>query len=282
MKSNYKSGTKPVISVFPRVFSGVKTAAEQAEFLKKCGFTHGDLLIRKGFVVSEDTPEDDFEPVFEEFKKRGVTLYSAITDLKSASPEIEKILKVCNKHNLRKIKIGPYSYKENFSETVKEARKSLESLESLVPLSKKYDVMILVQNHGGTINSSPSLSRELVDGLPLENVGIYFDAGNMMRMDGHEAWAMGLDIIGDYLEFVGIKNVHWFKKDGKWDRDFCPLRDGIIDFSEVLNALKKVGYHGDFAVHSFYVPDGSVHDEKTIEAVTDDLKYFKELLEKCL
>ena len=44
----------PIITTFPRVFSGVKTAAEQAEFLKKCGFTHGDLLIRKNFVVSEN------------------------------------------------------------------------------------------------------------------------------------------------------------------------------------------------------------------------------------
>ena len=266
-----------VISSFPRVFNGVKTAGEQARFFKKCGYAHGDLLIRDNFAVNNDSPTEDFQAAYDSYEKEGVCLYSAITDLNAPCENMEKILDFCGKHGMRKIKIGLYRYDgDSYRNLFAKARIDLIGLERL---SKRYGVQILVQNHGGTINSSPSLSRTLVEGLDPDNVAVYYDAGNMMCVDGHEAWAMGIDIVGKYLSHVGIKNVHWFKiPDGKWGRGFCRLRDGIIDYREVLGALKAAGYNGDYAVHTFYVPDGSIHEQSTIENAADDLAYFKELL----
>ncbi|MCL2813280.1 MAG: sugar phosphate isomerase/epimerase [Oscillospiraceae bacterium] len=266
-----------VISSFPRVFCGVKTAEEQARFFKKCGYTHGDLLIRDNFFVNSDSPAEAFQAVYDTYEKEGVRLYSAITDLNAPCENMEKILDFCGRHNICKIKIGPYRYYGNsYRNLFAKARTDLTGLESL---SKRYGVQILVQNHGGTIHSSPSLSRALVEELDPDKVAIYYDAGNMMNGDGHEAWALGIDIAGKYLSHVGIKNVHWFKKsDGKWSRDFCRLRDGIIDYCEVLGALKAAGYSGDYSVHTFYVPDGSIHEQSTIENAAGDLAYFKELL----
>jgi L-ribulose-5-phosphate 3-epimerase len=265
------------ISTFPRVFSGVKTAKEQVAFLNKCGYKHGDLLIREKFAVNNDSPVAEFEAAYDAYQEGGIALHSAITDLNSPCDNMEKILDFLGKHNIRKIKIGQYRYAgDSYRNLFARARMALVGLESL---SKRYGVQILVQNHGGTINSSPSLSRALVEGFDPDNIAIYYDPGNMMNIDGHEAWALGIDIAGKYLRHVGIKNVYWFKKeDGSWGRDFCPLREGIIDYAQVLKALKAFGYSGDYAVHTFYVPDGSIHDQTTIEAATDDLNYFKELL----
>ena len=267
------------ISSFPRVFYGVKTAEEQARFFKECGYAHGDLLIRENFVVDNDSPTEAFQAVYDTYEKEGVRLYSAITDLNAPCGNMEKILDFCGKHGMRKIKIGPYRYAgDSYRNLFAKARVDLVGLEQL---SKRHGVQILVQNHGGTINSSPSLSRALVEGFDPDNVAVYYDAGNMMCVEGHEAWAMGIDILGKYLRHVGVKNVRWFKKpDGGWGRDFCRLREGIIDYLEVLGALRSSGYSGDYAVHTFYVPDGSVHEKTTIEAAADDLAHFKELLGK--
>ena len=270
--------SKIAISTFPRVFSGVRTAEEQTEFLKKCGYEYGDLLIRNNFVVNNESPATDFQAVYDVYQKAGVKLYGAITDLNAPCDNMEKILDFCGKHNIFKIKIGPYNYSggDSYRNLFAKARIALIGLEGL---SKQYGVQILVQNHGGTINSSASLTRALLDGLDPGNVALYYDAGNMMRMDGHEAWALGIDIAGKYLRYAGIKNAHWFRKDtGEWSVDFCKLRDGIINYSEVLGALKASGYSGDYNVHTFYVPDGSITEQATIDSAADDLAYFKELL----
>ena len=265
-----------VISTFPRVFSGVKTAQEQVDFLKKCGYSYGDLLIREKFVVNNDSPVADFNAVYDVYKQANVGIHCAITDLNAPCNNMEKILDFCGKKGILKIKIGQYQYVgDSYRNLFAKARVDLVGLEAL---SKRYGVQILVQNHGGTINSSASLTRALVEGFDPDNVAIYYDAGNMMNIDGHEAWNLGIDISGRYLRHVGIKNIHWFKKDGKWARDFCRLRDGVIDYLEVLNLLKAAGYKGDYAVHSFYLPDGSVHEQSTIDSAADDLAYFKELL----
>jgi len=269
-----------IISTFPRVFCGVGNAEEQTRFLKKCGYDHGDLLIRENFAVDNDSPLSDFVSVHDTYQKNGISLHGAITDLNAPCENMEKILDFCGGHGILKIKIGQYRYfGDSFRNLFAKARVDLMGLERL---SKKYGVQILVQNHGGTINSSASLTRALLDGLEPDNVAMYYDAGNMMCVDGHEAWAMGIDIAGKYLGYVGIKNVRWSKKEsGGWDRGFCPLREGIIDYREVLGALKAFGYGGDYCVHTFYVPDGSVHEPSTISAAADDLLYFKELLQNC-
>jgi sugar phosphate isomerase/epimerase len=145
------------LSMFPRVFNGVRTGAEQATFLKTCGFEFGDMLIRKNFTVSEDSPESDFEELFRQYKAVGVALYSAITDLNTPSEKMKEILSICSRHNLWIVKIGQYVYRDgSFRAIAGQARKDLERL---AVLSKKYGVQILVENHGGTINSSPSLCR---------------------------------------------------------------------------------------------------------------------------
>jgi len=267
---------KPIISTFPRVFSGVKTAGEQTAFLKKCGYEYGDLLIRDNFIVNNHSPVSDFQAAYEAYEKAGVKLYSAITDLNAPCENMEKILDFCGGHGMYKIKIGQFRYAGgSYRNLFAKARLDLIGLESL---SKRYGVQILVQNHGGTINSSASLTRALLDGLDPDHVAMYYDAGNMMRLDGHEAWALGIDIAGKYLRYVGVKNVRWDKTENGWAADFCPLREGIINYHEVLGALKASGYGGDFNLHSFYVPDGSVDDEKTVANVSDDLVCFREIL----
>jgi len=94
------------ISTFPRVFSGVKTALEQAQYLKKCGYKCGDLLIRNKFVVNENSPISEFQAVYDTYKQEGIEIYSAITDLKAPSENMEKILGFCGSHGIKKIKIG--------------------------------------------------------------------------------------------------------------------------------------------------------------------------------
>ena len=140
----------PDISMFPRVFRGVKTAAQQAQFLKKCGFVCGDLLIRNEFVVNNDSSEAEFQAVFDTYDREGVRLYSAITDLNAPCDNMEKILDFCGRHGMRKIKIGPFGYRgDSYRNLFARARLDLIGLEAL---SKRYGVQILVQNHGGTIN----------------------------------------------------------------------------------------------------------------------------------
>ncbi len=160
-------------------------------------------------------------------------------------------------------------YPELFAET-------RAALEDVCPLAAAYGVKVLVEIHMGTITPSAGLARRLLDGLDPDLVGAIFDPGNMV-CEGFEAWRMGLQLLGPYLAHVHVKNYAWQpgEEDARgtlhWAPRPAPLSRGMVDWGQVIEDLRSVGYSGYLSLEDF---DSSSSTEAKIKA---DIAYLKSL-----
>lgn len=101
-------------------------------------------------------------------------------------------------------------------------------------LAARHGVRALVEIHHRTPVLSPHAAAAFVDGLDPRHVGVIHDVGNMV----YEGWApyrLGLEVLGEYLAHVHLKNARWVRagtrRDGSadWRPEMSPLRDGVVD-----------------------------------------------------
>jgi sugar phosphate isomerase/epimerase len=151
-------------------------------------------------------------------------------------------------------------------------------LEWAAARAEAHAVKILVELHHRTIVSSASAAVRLVDGLDPSHVGVIHDVGNLV-IEGHEDFRAGLEMLGDHLAHVHVKNVAWqvdgARPDGSvaWRAEWSPLRSGQADLSAYFRALSAVGYDGWVTAEDFSV------DVPLPERTRDNLVYLRSLRE---
>jgi sugar phosphate isomerase/epimerase len=149
-------------------------------------------------------------------------------------------------------------------------------LEWAVARAAAYDVKILVELHHRTIVSSASAAVRLLAGLDPKHVGAIHDVGNLV-IEGHEDFLAGLEMLGEYLAHVHVKNVAWrpdgTRPDGSaaWRAEWSPLRSGQADLSAYFRALSSAGYDGWVTAEDFST------DFPLPERTRDNLSYLQSL-----
>ena len=177
---------------------------------------------------------------------------------------------------------GTRRYQELYQATV-------DALGEVVASVSGFGVKPLIETHFGTIASSASLTHRLVRHFAPEQIGVNYDPANLI-IEGRESWQMGLELIGPYLAYVHAKNIAWVREDGRWRWTFASMRDGQVDWAELMRLLGLVGYEGYIAFENFHqVPmrsKGYVGEDLTQHAevyrdidrrLREDLQYLKAL-----
>ena len=156
------------------------------------------------------------------------------------------------------------------------------NLESIVPLSEQYGVRFVFETHHGNVCASAPLARELVDGLDPAAVGVLWDPANGVH-EGFLRPRISAEYLGEYLASVHVKNIvrtlnAFGENDGgmpvraDYSTDIVTAPDaGMIDWVEVLMALKLVGYDGWLSFEEFFGAD-----------TTPRLKRARAFMEECL
>jgi sugar phosphate isomerase/epimerase len=122
--------------------------------------------------------------------------------------------------------------------------------------ARHHGVRALVELHFGSLTPSASAARRLVEGLDPAYVGVIHDIGNLV-IEGWEEPAYGLDLLGEYLAHVHVKNCafHLAGVDGdgtlRWEPKWVPLREGRANLPELFRALFSAGYDGWITVEDF-------------------------------
>ncbi|MDQ1910603.1 sugar phosphate isomerase/epimerase family protein [Paenibacillus sp. GD4] len=186
-----------------------------------------------------------------------VTPYLTAGDLEAT----ERVLQVAQKLGAKMIRVGVpgYNRSKNYNELFDVAVRYLEGVE---PLAKKYGVKCLVETHHHTITPSAGLAHRLVSKFDPNHIGVLFDPGNMIH-EGYENFRMGLELLGPYLAHVHMKNTGWKKTelraDGSqaWTSYWEPNLEGVVDWKQVIEDLKSVGYDGYIGVEDFSGKYGS-------------------------
>jgi sugar phosphate isomerase/epimerase len=140
-------------------------------------------------------------------------------------------------------------------------------------LARHYHLKALIEIHHQTICPSAALTHRLVSHFDPDCIGVIHDAGNMIH-EGFENYGLGLELLGPYLAHVHLKNAAFTRPQsgGVWTPCWSPLEDGVVDFKQLLLALKAVGYDGWLVFEDFSQarPSG--------EVLKHNLAFIKNLL----
>jgi len=148
----------------------------------------------------------------------------------------------------------------------------------LVPAARHFGVRMNIEMHMGLIHPSASAARRLVDPFDPAVIGVIYDIGNIVT-EGFEAYRLGLEILGPYLNHIHVKNA-LLAPNGRYDDGGArftsrqaPFWEGMAAFSEFNDALKAVGYDGYLSLEDF------CDELSTTEKLEQDIAYLKKIFD---
>ena len=175
-----------------------------------------------------------------------------------------------------RINVPLYASDQAFMPIWAKARTDFKRIEEL---AAREGVRALIETHMGTICPSASSARLFVDGLDPKHIGVIHDAGNMVY-EGFENYRMGLEILGEYLALVHVKNAtaYPFKTRPdttvEWRFKFWPMHQGVADIRALIGALLDIGYDGWISFEDFST------QQKLPDRTKFNIEFVKRLVEE--
>jgi len=123
--------------------------------------------------------------------------------------------------------------------------RSLAAMKDLAPLAEELKVHIAIENVWNGFLLSPMEMAEFVDRTGSDYVGVYFDVGNVLNTGRPEHW---IRILGDRIRRIHVKD---FKVSVGNLGGFVDLLSGDVNWPEVMNALREIGYDGPLTAEVF-------------------------------
>lgn len=236
-----------------------------------------DLAVRRGQCVNPQNVRDALPKAMKVWKNAGLSVPMVSTETSLTNPKdptAEPMWAACAKAGILNIKIGYWRWREGGSywKMVDEARRDLNGFRKL---SEKYGVRTLVHTHSGPyLACNASTSMTLLRDFDPAHVAAYIDPAHL-SING-EPLPLALDIIGSHLAMVAVKNVAYVTTKGpngtKWERKWCLLRDGLVDWPSAIALLRKRGYDGPLSLHGEYSgPEGR---DAILKNVAEDARYL--------
>ncbi len=229
-------------------------------------------------TIDEDTLLEKAPELKALCEKEGVEICALGTYMRCNETErVEKALKAAVILGCPRIRVSPYGYdgKENYRDLFDRAVQDYRTLERL---AKQYGVKINLEMHMNTITASASAAYRLVSHFDPNWIGVIYDCGNIVY-EGYENYKAALEILGEYLDHVHIKNAKWNLKDETdgvkhWAADAAPFREGVTDFEKVVEALRAAGYDGWLTFEDFS------NEQTTEEKLRGNIAYIRSLTER--
>lgn len=134
-----------------------------------------------------------------------------------------------------------------------------EAVSALVPTAEALGVAVCIENVWNKFLLSPLEMRSFIDGFGSNQVGSYFDVGNVLLTGYPDQW---IRILGRRIHRVHIKD---YQNAAGSTVGFCDLLEGDVNFEAVKQALAEVGYASYVTAEILpYAPD---RPEKTAQAM---------------
>jgi len=117
--------------------------------------------------------------------------------------------------------------------------RTVAGLQQAGDIAAQFGVKLAVENHIGTLSMSAQDTADLVEAVAHPHVGILLDYyWNVVA--GDDCPGRAVQVQAPYLLHCHVKNMVWENGSHKT----VLLEDGIIDWTEVIRALKAAGFDG--------------------------------------
>lgn len=243
---------------FPGGLGGLTDFGAVAHQAKAAGFDAIEVAFSPGGALTPETSDADIKKIAAAIRAEGVEIAGLATGMLWEAPLSHPDTKVREKGKQivrRMIAAAPVlgvdailvvpaavdvfflpdapvvDYRDAWS-------RSSEVVASLVGEAEKAGVTIGIENVWNRFLMSPMEMVQYIDQFKSKNVGAYFDAGNVMLFGYPEQWVRAL---GKRIVRVHVKD---FKRSVGTAGGFVDLLGGDVNWPEVVNALREVGYDG--------------------------------------
>lgn len=116
-------------------------------------------------------------------------------------------------------------------------------------------IRTVIELHHKTIVPSVGLAMPLLRPFDPSDLGVIYDVGNMVY-EGYEDERIGIELLGDYLHHVHLKNVAARRDEsGRWSYEWARLNDGLVNVPLVLELLADSGYKGWVSIEDLSFED---------------------------
>lgn len=263
------------------------SVADAGDIIKDLGFDGVDLTVRPGGHVLPEKVKDDLEPAIETLRDKGLSVPMISTGLTSADdPAAEPTFEVAAACGVEALKLGYWKTGEfgTFKQKLEEVKKDLVGLATL---AAKFGISANIHVHSGDFMSACApVVYMLIEPYEPQLIGAYADFCHMGAEGSRGGWKQGLDLLGERINLVGVKNAGLFQRTDdqgnvRWELKLLPVWEGITPFPTAFGYLKQLGFDGTCSFHSEYQGSSSWKDLTTpelIEQTRKDLEYVKGVL----
>jgi sugar phosphate isomerase/epimerase len=277
-------GQKDQFCAFTESFQ-VWRVAEVCKRFKAIGLDGLDLTVRPGGHIEPGDAPKQLPSAVKTAGENGVKILMLSTAIDSTDRVNEELVAVAGQLGVDRIKLGYFFYKE-FGSLRQQIDDVGRRLDGIVRMCRKYNVRPCVHIHSGkTIPSGGAVAYMLLRNRRPEEVGAYVDPMHMTLEGGIDGWRQGLDLLAPWVAISSLKNASWMPterdKNGQqlWTTKKCPVADGIAVIPEYLAALKQLGFHGLYTLHSEYQGSGSWRDlnaDECLKQTEEDFKFVRQ------
>lgn len=272
-----------VFSVFTKPWKN-ETLDELGVLVKNTGFDAIEYPLREGFQITPDDGTEGIIKLVKTMEKHGLTVASIAagidvqtTDGKGNVVGVnEMVFAGCGEAGIPIIRICQSFNKElGFFENIDALRRKYDSI---LPYCRKYNVTLGIQMHYGFADITCSWDTYiLLRDYDPKYIAAVWDAGHS-GLAG-ESPSYSLDCLWDHLCMVNFKAAHWyrtnpeeFSAEAKWEARWVRGREGMCNWKDAVEYLKKRGYKGTICLPAEY------SDETNVEDYTkQDIQYLKGL-----
>lgn len=239
-------------------FCGPWDFPKKCELAAKAGFQAIEPDLTDGGPIGMQTSDEDLTQVKAISDKHGLRLSGLATGLyweangasadKATREKAATILKRqihCAKIlGIEAILVVPATVGADFipdSEVVPYAdawRHATKLIQDALPAAEAAGVSICIENVWNKFLLSPLEMSQFVDQFKSPNVGVYLDVGNTLATGYPEHW---IPVLNQRIKRVHFKDYR--RSIGTVD-GFCDLLSGDVNWPEVVNQLKAIGYDG--------------------------------------
>ena len=262
--------SKPILCIFSKHMA--KLSLEQlAKTAKEMGFEGVDLTVRPGGHVLPEQAPADLPRAAGILRDGGLQVPMVTTAITSSSdPLARPLLAAAGKLGIPCWKAGYLRY--DFDHLDRGLKQTRQMALELATLSRECGTACGIHNHSGNnLGAAVWDTERAIEGLDPRWIGFYFDPGHATIEGGLAGWRLSEALVLPRLKMVAIKDFYWAKKSGNWEPQWCPLGEGMVNWTEVFKVLAGAGFSGPLSLHLEY----DARDE--MAAIAKDLDYLKKL-----
>lgn len=232
---------------------------EAGRRMKAIGFDRVDLTVREGGFVAPERARDELPKAAETLGELGLEIGMITTNITTpAMPDTEAVLRTAAELGIEYYKIGYVRY-PRFGSLRQLRAETLARFRELAALNLELGIVGGYHNHAGDyFGANIHDIAWVLDRLPREGIGLYFDGGHATLEGGGQGFKMGLDLIGDRVVMLAVKDHCWMDRTDthhagrRQGVKGCPLEDGNVRWPGILELLDELNFSGPASFHSEY------------------------------